>query len=151
MRQFFQPTWFIGGVTGYLIAVASCAVLDRQYALYGLAGVGAVLGGAMCVLWFVHPDVSLPGAGELSECSTAQVCWAWHRSTQMLCHRRIPAKHLAAIVELRGAYLNEFQLRDPAGFDRWKHVCSVAAVPPDLHIRGTRPTRGNISGSGKSW
>jgi hypothetical protein len=70
-----------------------------------------------------------------SSLSNAELCHAWRASHRAMLMSHNPAVR-SRIAAARGRYLDEFQRRDPDGFERWMSGEAAGSVDPERFLSG---------------
>jgi hypothetical protein len=68
-----------------------------------------------------------------SSLSNAELCHAWRASHRAMLMSHNPAVR-SRIAAARGRYLDEFQRRDPDGFERWMSADAAGSVDPERFL-----------------
>ncbi len=83
-------------------------------------------------------------ASDPSSLNDAELQWAWRTSFTRVEMTQDPSER-ARLADLRAAYLDELERRDPAGFARWLDKGARAASDPGRYIRRRSEGSGPVS------
>jgi hypothetical protein len=138
----------LAGGLPLLMAMPASVALREFLADPGAAGLTG-LQPAMAVP-VSRPDVHSAGIAELdvvaaiaetgvsvsaSSLSNAELCHAWRASHRAMLMSHNPAVR-SRIADARGRYLDEFQRRDPDGFERWMSADAAGSADPEGFLLG---------------
>lgn len=138
-RTLLRPYSLLGLAVVFIPALATSTVMRWLPAVWALSTLLAATVVALAILRQRRPDLTLPDPDEAATQATAELCASWRKSQQLITTSRHTARHQLALAQLRAAYLNEFERRDPDGFTRWISAEPTLDNPPEDHIRGARP------------
>jgi hypothetical protein len=119
---------------GFLVLTAVGLTSPHVIRLFLGAGRGSDRESGGDVSDTLHP-LDLHAAREaVDRLDLAGLCWAWSHSAELLAE--VPATQArAAVVALRGIYLDEMERRDPDGFRAWIDSGAGAMSSPDRFLR----------------